>query len=207
MIRRTPAVVASLGLAAAAVLVPAGPASAYPPGMSMYVTASPSTAYVGQRVTATAKNVAPGCSVKFYLDGNSRIVASSGGTASTSLRLPSTAGRYSIIAATVGCSVSERSSTQVRALPLETTKPAPRVNAPSKVARLKVFPVYAWNFAPYKKVTIRISKAGVTLIQSKTANRLGKVTMYFGLSRVGTYSVLATQGRKSARDTLVVYRP
>lgn len=206
MIRRLPAAAASLGLVAAAVLVPAAPAAAYPPGMSMVVTASPSSAYVGQRVTATATNVAPGCAVKFYLNGNYRIVASSGGTASTSLRLPSTPGRYSLVAATVGCSVSERSSTQVRALPLENTKPAPRVNAPSKVQRLKVFPVYAWNFAPYKKVTIRISKSGVTLVQSRTANRDGKVTMYFGLSRVGTYSVLATQGTKSARDSLVVYR-
>ena len=199
MLNRAISTLTVIGLTAGLVVGAAGGASAYPPGTALTVTASPSPVRVNATLTATAHHVGPGCKVTFSFGDRSVTVASTGGTAVGTLKAPATPGRRTLSSSTSGCATLERAYTRV-------TVTGPVVTAPGQVQRLKVFSVTASGFPARTEITIRLTKEGVIVSQRQRTSASGTVTMYFRLSRVGTYLVTAAIGHTYATTRVQVVR-
>ncbi len=197
MMRRAISVVCALGLAAGVVVVTASGASAYPPGTALTVTATPSPVGVGRVVTATARHVKPGCSVVFALGSRTVTVHTASTAAAGRLVAPAAAGTRTLSATTTGCGLVERAYTRVVVV-------GATVTAPATVKRQVVFAVTARKFPASSVVVVRLTKGTIAVVQRARTNSAGTVTMYFRLSRTGTYLVTAVSGTVHATDSVRV---
>jgi hypothetical protein len=198
-------VAALVSVLAAVVVVPLQPASAYPPGTAMTVSASPNPVAAKQSITLTASNVKPGCRVAFSVGEREATAKESGGSASVSVKAPSRLGTYKV---TAKCSKGgERATTYLQVVGRG------EVHGPDHVCKSKGYDVSVVNFASGSRVTVVLRKAtfggsngGSTVSLSKAGrtNSHGAKTYHFNVNRAGVYVVSAVAPGQRAASAVAV---